>query len=133
MARPPSSTLTDAESRIMEVLWKKGEATVQQVVDILSAEKNHAYTTIQTFLGILKDKGFVDTRKEGRAFLYRPLLSRSDARTLALKHLIGSAFGGSTSALAQHLLKDSDIDEDEISILEQAIESAIQAKENDNG
>lgn len=133
MARPPSSTLTDAENRIMEVLWDKGEANVQQVVDTLSAEKKHAYTTIQTFLGILKDKGFVDTRKEGRAFLYHPLLSRADARTLALKHLIVSAFGGSTSALAQHLLKDSDIDEDEISILEQAIESAMKAKENDHG
>lgn len=133
MARPPSSTLTDAESRIMEVLWEKGEANVQQVVDILSTEKKHAYTTIQTFLGILKDKGFVDTRKEGRAFLYRPLLSRGDARTLALKHLIGSAFGGSTTALAQHLLKDSNINENEFTALEQAIETAIQEKENDNG
>ena len=133
MARKQSATLTDAENRIMEVLWQEGEASVQNVVDILSSEKKQAYTTIQTFLGILKDKGFVDTRKEGRAFLYRPLISRADARTKAIKHLIGSAFGGSTSALAQHLLRESDIDENEISVLEQAIDAAIKSKETDNG
>ena len=132
MARQPSTILTEAENRIMEVLWKQGEASVQNVVDAISSQKKQAYTTIQTFLGLLKDKGFVDQRKEGRAFLYRPLLSRAQARTQALKHLIGSAFGGSTSALAQHLLKDSDIDEGEISALEQAIDTAIKLEENDN-
>lgn len=132
MARQTSPTLTEAENRIMEVLWKHGEASVQNVVDAATSEKKQAYTTIQTFLGIMKDKGFVEQRKEGRAFLYRPLLSRAEARTQALKHLIGSAFGGSTSALAQHLLKDSDIDEGEISALEQAIETAIKLKENNN-
>ena len=133
MARKQSATLTDAENRIMEILWQEGEATVQKVVDVLSSEKKQAYTTIQTFLGILKDKGFVQTRKEGRAFLYRPLLSRADARTQAIKHLIGSAFGGSTSALAQHLLRESDIEEGEISALEEAIDAAIKAKETQNG
>jgi len=132
MARRPSTTLTNAENLIMEVLWKKGEASVHDVIDASASEKKPAYTTVQTFLGIMKDKGFVETRKEGRAFLYRQLLSRVEARTQALKHLIGSAFGGSTTALAQHLLKDSDIDADEISVLEQAIETAIAKKENDD-
>ncbi len=128
MARPTSTILTDAENRIMEVLWKMGEASVQNVVDTISIEKKQAYTTIQTFLGIMKDKGFVEQRKEGRAFIYRPLLSRSEARSQALKHLIGSAFGGSSSALAQHLLKDSDIDEGELAALEQAIDASMNDK-----
>lgn len=132
MARKPSSTLTEAESRIMDVLWKKGEASVHDVVDGISNETKQAYNTIQTILGILKGKGLVETRKEGRAFLYRPLMSRGEARTQALKQLIGSAFGGSSSALAQHLLKDSDIDEGEISALEQVIEAAIENKDNKN-
>ena len=117
-------------------LWKfcgkKGEASVHDVMDASPGENKLAYTTIQTFLGIMKDKGFVETRKEGRAFLYRPLISRGEARTQALKHLISSAFGGSPTALAQHLLKDSDIDADEISVLEQAIEAAIARKERGN-
>lgn len=132
MARRPSPTLTEAENRIMEVLWKKGEASVHDVIDATADEKTQAYTTVQTFLGIMKDKGFVETRKEGRAFLYRPLLSRGEARTQALKHLIGSAFGGSSSALAQHLLKDSEIDGDEIAALEAVIETAIANKEKSN-
>ncbi|MBL4603929.1 MAG: BlaI/MecI/CopY family transcriptional regulator [Emcibacteraceae bacterium] len=132
MARQPSQKLTDAENRIMEILWKKGEASVHDVMDASPSENKLAYTTVQTFLGIMKDKGFVETRKEGRAFLYRPLISRGEARTQALKHLISSAFGGSPTALAQHLLKDSDIDADEISVLEQAIETAIARKERGN-
>ncbi|HRW29911.1 MAG: BlaI/MecI/CopY family transcriptional regulator [Alphaproteobacteria bacterium] len=132
MARKASSTLTEAESRIMDVLWQKGEASVHDVIEATTDEKKQAYTTVQTFLGILKDKGFVEARKEGRAFLYRPLLSRAAARTQALKHLIGNAFGGSPSALAQHLLKDSDIDEIEIATLEQAIEQALSKKESDD-
>lgn len=128
MARPTSTTLTDAENRIMEVLWDKGEASVRHVVEAISNEKNQAYTTVQTFLGILKDKGFVEQHKSGRAFIYRPLLSRNEARTQALKHLIGRAFGGSSSALAQHLLKDSSIDDTELTVLEQAIEAAIDSK-----
>lgn len=132
MARKPSSTLTEAESRIMDVLWQKGEASVHDVVDGISSETKQAYNTIQTILGILKDKGLVKIRKEGRAFLYQPLMSRGEARTQALKQLIGNAFGGSPSALAQHLLKDSDIDEGEISALEQVIEAAIENKDNKN-
>ncbi|MBT5187279.1 MAG: BlaI/MecI/CopY family transcriptional regulator [Kordiimonadaceae bacterium] len=125
MARRPSSTLTEAENRIMEVLWQLGEASVREVMDAISQDKEQAYTTVQTFLGILKDKGFVEQIKNGRAFSYRPLLSRAEARNQALKHLVGSVFGGSTSALAQHLLKDSDIEADELSILEAAIDAAI--------
>ena len=132
MARQPSQKLTDAENRIMEILWKKGEASVHDVMDASPDENKLAYTTVQTFLGIMKDKGFVETRKESRAFLYRPLISRVEARTQALKHLISSAFGGSPTALAQHLLKDSDIDANEIAVLEQAIEAAIARKERSN-
>lgn len=129
MARKTSNTLTDAESRIMDFLWNKEEASVRDVMDGIAGETKQAYNTIQTLLGILKDKGFVTTRKEGRAFLYRPLISRGEARNKALKQLIGNAFGGSSAALAQHLLKDSDIDEGEISALEKVIEMAIQEKE----
>lgn len=131
MARRPSSTLTEAENRIMAVLWTKGEASVRDVMEGISSDKEQAYTTVQTFLGILKDKGFVEKRKDGRAFIYRPLLSRSEARNQALKHLVGSVFGGSTSALAQHLLKDSEINIDEISTLEKAIDAAIKERDND--
>jgi BlaI family penicillinase repressor len=132
MARRPSTTLTEAENRIMEALWQLEQASVRDVMDNISGDKEQAYTTVQTFLGILKDKGFVEQLKNGRAFSYRPLLSRAEARTQALKHLIGSAFGGSTSALAQHLLKDSDIDESELTALEQAIDTAITAKQENN-
>lgn len=132
MPRKPSSTLTEAESRIMDVLWQQGEASVSDVVDGISNETKQAYNTIQTILGILKDKGIVKMRKEGRAFLYQPLMSRGEARARALRQLISNTFGGSPSTLAQYLLKDSDIDDGEISTLEQVIKIAIENKDNKN-
>ena len=132
MARSASNTLTEAENRVMEVLWSRGEASVHDVTNDLSSEKEQAYTTIQTFLGILRDKGWVEYSKKGRAFIYRPLLSKMDAQNSAVKQLIKNVFGGSTEALAQHLLKDSDIDPNEMEILEQAIEKAKQEKDQSN-
>jgi len=117
----------------MEVLWNQGEASVNDVMQFMSTEADQsaplAYTTVQTFLGILQDKGFINHRKQGRAFVYSPLISRVEARTQALKHLVGSVFGGSTTALAQHLFKDSDIDPGEMASLEQAIATAMEKKD----
>ncbi len=131
MARRPLKTLTEAESRIMEVLWTLGKANVRDVMDAMTGGKEQAYTTVQTFLGILKNKGIIEQCKDGRAFIYTPLLSRAEGRNRALKHLVESVFGGSTSALAQHLLNSNDFNAEEITTLEQAIDTAIEERDND--
>jgi BlaI family penicillinase repressor len=114
MARPRSTGLTEGEQRIMEVLWKRGEASVQQVADVLGESEPVAYTTVLTMLRILHDKGFVGYRKEGKAHVYVPSMTRDDARSTALQQLIKRFFDGSPAALAQHLFRDSDIDLPEI-------------------
>ena len=117
MARPSSPMLTEAESRIMGILWEKGEATVRDVTDALSAEHGLAYTTVLTTIRIMTEKGYVDFRKEGRAHVYRPLLSQTGARKKALGSVLGSLFNGSSKQLAQHLIEDEELTLEDIEAL----------------
>ncbi len=121
MARHKTATLTDGELQIMDVLWDRGDATVRDVLEVLRGDRTVAYSTVQTMLGILADKGFADVRKEGRAFVYRPLIGREQARTTALRHLISRFFGGSPEALAQALVNEGDVDLMEIRRLQQEL------------
>jgi predicted transcriptional regulator len=103
MGRPKSSTLTGAEQRIMEVLWRRGPSTVRQVKDGLTNERPAAYTTVMTVLGVLQAKGFVRAEASGRAHVYSALVDQQEARNAALNQLVGQFFGGSREALALHL------------------------------
>lgn len=117
MARPTTPTLTDAEHRLMEVLWKQGEASVRDLTDTLKDAHDLAYTTVLTTVRIMVDKGYVDYRKEGRAHIYRPLITRNGARRKALGNLVQSLFEGSPQRLAQHLVEDHQLTLDDIEAL----------------
>lgn len=114
MARPRSSTLTEGEQRIMEVLWRIGEGSVQDVTTALAGAEPVAYTTALTMLRILHEKKYVDYRKEGKAHVYVPLVTRDAARSSALKQLLRRFFDDSPEALAQHLMREEDIDLQEL-------------------
>jgi BlaI family transcriptional regulator, penicillinase repressor len=114
MARPRSSTLTEGEQRIMEVLWRLGEGSVQDVTTALAGAEPAAYTTVLTMLRILHEKKYVDYRKEGKAHVYVPLVTRDAARSSALKQLLRRFFDDSPEALAQHLMREEDIDLQEL-------------------
>ncbi|OEZ00456.1 MULTISPECIES: BlaI/MecI/CopY family transcriptional regulator [Stenotrophomonas] len=124
MARPVSPTLTDSERRILEVLWKKKEASVREVTDELSKKKPVAYTTVLTMFKVLDKKGLVHHRAEGRAFIYSAAISRSEARKQALENLLKSFFNDSPTVLAQHLIEDHDIEADELQALRKRVDDA---------
>ena len=124
MARPVSPTLTDSERAILEVLWKKKEASVREVADELSKKKPVAYTTVLTMFKILDRKGLVSHRTEGRAFIYSPAISRSEARKHALENLLKQFFNGSPNVLAQHLLSEHDMDLAQIKALQEKVDAA---------
>jgi predicted transcriptional regulator len=129
MPKPRSDVLTEAEQRIMRVLWAKGEASVREVTDALEDSYPVAYNTVLTLLRILTDKDYVTPRQDGRAFIYRPLVSRSEARTRALKKLMGTFFEGSPTALAQHLLKTEEISPAELRKLKKEIDAGEEGDE----
>lgn len=124
MARPASPTLTESERRILEVLWKKKEASVREVAEELSKKKPVAYTTVLTMFKVLDRKGLVHHRNEGRAFIYSAAITRSEARRQALENLLKGFFNGSPSVLAQHLIDEHEMDAEELAALQKRVDDA---------
>jgi predicted transcriptional regulator len=120
--RPTSATLTEGELRIMRVLWDKGEATVNDVVDSLKVKPKPAYNSVLTLLRILEKKRYVTHRKDGRAFIYKPVIARAEARRNALKTLVNRFFEGSPRLLMLNLLEDERLSSREIEDLKRRIE-----------
>jgi predicted transcriptional regulator len=124
MPRQPSPALTDAEARVMTVLWEHGTATVGDVVAALKKKRAATYSTVQTILRILEAKGYVAHDKVMRAFVYRPLVDERQARRRALRHLVTRLFNGSPSLLVLNVLEDENIDPNEMARLKKLIETA---------
>ncbi len=120
MPRKRSETLTAHELRLMNVLWERESATVADVVDALPPPPL-AYTTVMTTLGTLEEKGYVAHAKSGRAFVYRPLVERSEAATSLLDTLLERFFGSSPGVLALALLEDERLSDRDIAKLERVI------------
>jgi BlaI family penicillinase repressor len=125
MPRPRSPALTDAEARVMSVLWEKQTASVADVVAARKTKRVVSYSTVQTILRILEAKGYVSHQKVGRAFLYRPLVDQRQARRRALRHLVMRLFNGSPSLLVLNVLEDDQIDADELNRVRRLIEHAV--------
>src|SRR5215467_11756190 len=121
MARRKSENLTDAELRLMDVLWSKGPSTVAAVIESLPAKPALAYSTVITTLRILESKGYVRHRKEGRAFLYEPLVGRAEARRGAVASLVRRFFEGSPDLLMAHLVEGRKVSARELERLRKLI------------
>src|SRR5215813_9792472 len=114
MARKKSPHLTEAELRLMNVLWKKGRASVGEVVEALPATPPLAYSTVLTTLRILETKGYLRHTKEGRAFIYQPVVGQREASGDAIRYLVTRFFGGSPGKLVLNLLEDERLDAEEL-------------------
>jgi predicted transcriptional regulator len=120
MARKQSPTLTEAELPIMDILWLKGSAAVTDVVAGL-ANSAVAYNTVLTTLRILERKGYVRHTKEGRAFVYHPVVERGEASRKAVRNLLKRFFQDSPELLILNVLEDEQMDEIELIRLKRMI------------
>ncbi len=120
---PPrqSETLTEAELRIMNVLWGKGSGTVQQVLDSISEKPALAYNSVLTTIRVLEKKGYLKHLKDGRAHVYTPLVGRKDATRSEIRHLVSRFFKNSHEQLVLNLLEDQGIEPGEIGRLRQML------------
>jgi len=118
----PSTTLTEAELRIMEVLWAKGPGSVQQVLDWLPAKPALAYNSVLTTVRILEKKGYVEHAKDGRAHVYHPLLERKDATRSEIRHLVSRFFRDSHEDLVLNILEDRGLDSKELDQLRKLLQ-----------
>ena len=122
MPRKKSHHLTDAELRLMEVIWEKGTATVGEVVESLSKGPPLAYSSVLTTLRILEKKGYLRHTKEGRAFVYGPVVARDKARETAIMHLLRRFFENSPELLMLNLVERWEIDPEEFRRLRERID-----------
>lgn len=99
-----SIILTRQELLIMKVVWDKGAASVKEVCDVISQKKATAYTTILTLMGILEDKGALTHVRAGRAYIYKPLLSRQQATKNQLHDVVTRFFDGKPEKMIEAVL-----------------------------
>jgi BlaI family transcriptional regulator, penicillinase repressor len=122
LPRTQSATLTEAELRIMQVLWEKGSATVQQVLEALPRKKPLAYNSVLTIIRILEKKQCVRHVKDGRAHVYTPLLNQKEATRSEIRHLVNRFFQDSRELLVLNILEDEGIDAGELDRLRQILD-----------
>ena len=123
---PPkkSITLTEAELRLMKILWRRGESAVTDLVSAIPDGEALAYNSVLTTIRILEQKGYVDHRQDGRAFVYRALVAEQEASRSEVKHMLSRFFGNSREQLLLTLLGDEDISREELERLKAAIREA---------
>jgi BlaI family transcriptional regulator, penicillinase repressor len=119
---PPSksTTLTEAELRLMDVFWQKKSATVQQVLDALPKKPALAYNSVLTTIRILEAKGYLRHEKDGRAHVYSPLVQRKEASRQEVRRLVSRFFGNSHEQLLLNVIED-ELDAKELRRLRQLL------------
>jgi predicted transcriptional regulator len=124
--RKKAQYLTEAELRLMNILWRRGRATVAEVASELPKELGLAYNTVLTTMRILEAKGYLrhSKAKEARAFVYRPVVDRTRATRNAVRQLLGRFFGDSPEALVLNLLEDETLGETELKKIRELLKAS---------
>ena len=119
---PPkkSPTLTEAELRLMEVLWQRPSASVHQLLEAMP-QQALAYNSVLTTIRILEKKGYVQHIKDGRAHIYTALVGREQATKFEIRNLVSRFFRNSHEALVLNLLEDKGIDAEELERLKELL------------
>ena len=128
---PPkkSITLTEAELRLMKLLWQRGESAVGDLVAAMPEGEALAYNSVLTTIRILEQKGYVEHRQEGRAFVYKPSVAEHEASRSEVRHVLSRFFGNSRERLLLSLLGDDDLSPQELERLKEAIREAEEDRE----
>lgn len=123
MPRKKSPTLTEAEYRLMQVLWDRGDASVADVVDAIG-DPPLAYNTVLTTMRILEQKGYVGHKAAGRAFIYSARVARDEAQRSVVQHVLSRFFDGSPRELVLNLLESEAVDGRELDRLRELLDKA---------
>ena len=112
---------TPGELRLLQILWRIGGGTIEDIVQASGENPPPNYKTVQTLLRIMERKGHVNHSQEGRAFVFRPLVERSDVHRLSIRELVTKYFTGSRTELLIELLRKERISPEQLRELENMI------------
>jgi predicted transcriptional regulator len=122
MAPGSLDSLGTLQRAVLEILWELGEGSVAEVRERLARREQPAYTTVLSVMQKLEKAGWLTHREEGRAYIYVPTCSRTEASRGSLRELVDSVFGGDSLAAFLHLLDDRRIGADELAALRKMID-----------
>lgn len=115
--------LGDAELEVLKALWVDGPGTVREVLNRLSRRgRNLAYTTVQTFLTRLEQKGFVRADKSDLAYRYAARVTRERISKSRLRELLDQLYDGAAGPLVLQLVQNERLTPEEIETLQKLIE-----------
>ena len=120
MAKRPA--LSKSELEIAKTVWSLGEASVRQVFEAFSAQRDIDFTTVQTFLRRLEVKGYLRSKRQGRGLVYRPRVRPDDVIRETINDLINRLFDGQAVPLLHHLIHDRSVRKEDIQQLRQMID-----------
>lgn len=129
MPRPKSPTLTDAELKLMRVIWQRGPSTVSDVTEALKGPDRVAYSSVQTILRILDDKGYLTHHKEGRAFVYTAKVGAGQARQSALKYMMDRFFDNSPELLLLNVIKSDELTPENAAKIKELLDNTLSEEE----
>lgn len=120
----PHLRLGDLQLRILQVLWARQEASVNEVATNLKPHRDLAYTTVATMLRKMEVRGLVAHREEGRSYIYRPLVAEDQVGRSMTDHVVERLFQGSLAGAVNHLLQTREVSRAELDQLEKLIRAA---------
>jgi len=124
-----TAQLGDLEAAIMNVIWQRGEATVEEVRGALQPQRQPAYTTVMTVMSRLAGKGVLEREKRGRAFVYRAAADQSEVAGSILSGLVQRLYSGSPARAIAHLIEtEEEVPEEELARLEDLIRARRQQR-----
>lgn len=123
--------LSDLQLAVIHVLWERGEATAAQVREALKPHRKLAMSTVSTVLSRLEDKGVLTHRREGRGFVYRPTVTQRNVQRSMVADMIEKVFKGDAGALVSHLLRESEIDAEELARLQDLVDNMNEEDDDD--
>ncbi len=133
MARKRNMKLTALESVIMDCVWEMSEATVRQVQEHFKHTKPMAYNTVLTMMGILRDKGFLRSTRQGRADVYQPCVTREQMARTSLREVRERFFAGSARGLVSELLESGRLSVDEIRAIRREVDRKLRSQTGSDG
>lgn len=114
--------ISDAELDVMKVVWDRPGSSAADVHEALTAQRDWTLQTVKTLLARLVEKNALDTRREGRRFLYVPRLERAEYEAKAARNFIDKVYSGRAAPLVAHLAEAEGLSEEDLAELEALIE-----------
>ena len=121
MARPRHNNPTPAELEVLQIIWEHGPCTVREVMNLLKSERPRAYTSVMSLMNVMAEKGLLNQKPKGRAFVYSAKVSRDKTQSSMLSDLLNRAFDGSANALVAHLLQQAEPNSEELDEIHKTI------------